>query len=88
MLIVGAKTGFGQNCPKMDIFYKLKSQKLQTTKKFPILKRFRIYDFHIDFQFWTKKSLPRDLQMVLAIPRQSKWSSTLEDGSRKSMNDF
>ena len=23
----------------------------------------KIYDFHIDFQFWTKKWLPRDLQM-------------------------
>ena len=24
--------------------------------------------FHIDFQFWVKKSLPRDLQMVMAFP--------------------
>ena len=27
-------------------------------------KMLRMYDFHIDFQFQVKKSLPRDLQMA------------------------
>ena len=27
-----------------------------------------IYDFHIDFQFWTNLALPRDFQMALTHP--------------------
>ena len=34
VLMMGANTGFCQNCPKMDIFHKIKSQKSLTTKKF------------------------------------------------------
>ena len=35
-------------------------------------------DFHIDFQFWTKKSHPRDFQMDLATPWQLKWHGILD----------
>ena len=51
-------------------------------------KMLRMYGFHINFQFPAHKSLPRDLQMALALPGQSKWSSTYSGASRKSMNGF
>ena len=36
---------------------------------FPIkYKMLTVYGFHIDFQFWAKMSLPRDLQMDMAPP--------------------
>ena len=31
-------------------------------------KMFTVYDFHMDFQFWSKKVLPRDFQMGLTLP--------------------
>ena len=45
------------------------SLKNEKQKKFPIkYKMLTAYGFHIDFQFRVKKSLPRDLQMVMASP--------------------
>ena len=48
----------------------------------------RICDFHIDFQFPTKKSLPRDLQMGLAHPWQFLGKCCKVDGSRNPMDGF
>ena len=46
-----------------------KVRKMKNKKCFPIkYKMLTACGFHIDFQFWVQKSLPRDFQMVMASP--------------------
>ena len=55
---------------------------------FKIYKMCRMYDFHINFQFWGKTALPRDFQMGMAHPWQflGLWSQW--DGSGNFMDGF
>ena len=57
-------------------------------KNFKSSKMLKMYDFHMNFQFRVLYRLPRDLQIAQTYPLQSKWSSTYQGGSRKSMFDF
>ena len=85
---MGAKTDFCQNCPKIDIFHKIKFQKSLTNKKFQKIEnghnmwfshRFSILD-----QFGTPKGLPDGPDSPLAIPGLSSG----QDGSRNLMDGF
>ena len=63
-LIIWSKTNFGEKPQKNGQLLLNKVQKM-TNKIFFLIryKMLTIYGFHIDFQFWTQKWLPWDLQM-------------------------
>ena len=76
-----SKNWFLSKLPKNEHFLLHEVSKITNNQK--ILrewKMLRICGFHIDFQFWAQKSLPRDLQMDMASPWQLKWASFLAMG--------
>ena len=68
MLIVGAKTGFGQNCHKMDIFYYMKSQKSSNPQDVWFSHRFSTLGPKV-----TPMGPPDGLGLTLAV----QWSRTI-----------
>ena len=85
---MGAKTGFCQNCPKIDIFHLTKSQKPLTTKNFQKTENAHnilfSHIFSILDQFGTPKGLPDGPDTPLAVPRPRSG----QDGSRNPMDGF
>ena len=73
VLFNGAYTGFGQICPKMDIFYKVKSKKSLTTKIFPKIQNAQNIWFSHRFSISSRKTLPRDLQTLRIHPLTLEW---------------
>ena len=86
--MIGAKIGFGQICPKIDIFHYVKSQKSKTTKKIPKIKFAQniwfSHRFSISDQFGTPMGLPDGPDSPLAVPGPR----SQQDGSRNLMDGF
>ena len=63
------KNNFFWKFPKNEQFSLNQVQKMTNKIIFSIKpKMFTVYDFHMDFQFWSKKVLPRNFQMGLTLP--------------------
>ena len=83
------KNRFWSKLPKNGRFSLNKVPKIINNPKFfKKYKMLRICDFHKDFQFRAKKSLPRDLKMGLAHPWQFLGKCCKVDGSRNPMDGF